>query len=157
MATGDDLRLLMRLFPSGVSVVGADAHGDRIAVTMGSLISLSLDPPLVGISVGRDLALHELVRTAGAFGVSVLRGDQADVAARFARGAPPIVLWHGVALRDGVTGAPLLSDALAWIECRVWAEYDAGDHTLFVGEVVALDEGEPAPALVYREHGYASV
>ena len=157
MATGDDLRALMRLFPSGVSVVGADAHGDRIAVTMGSLISLSLDPPLVGISVGRDLALHELVRTAGAFGVSVLRGDQADVAARFARGAPPIVLWHGVALRDGVTGAPLLSDALAWIECRVWAEYDAGDHTLFVGEVVALDEGEPAPALVYREHGYASV
>ena len=157
MATGDDLRSLMRLFPSGVSVVGADAHGDRIAVTMGSLISLSLDPPLVGISVGRDLALHELVRTAGAFGVSVLRGDQADVAARFARGAPPIVLWHGVALRDGVTGAPLLSDALAWIECRVWAEYDAGDHTLFVGEVVALDEGEPAPALVYREHGYASV
>jgi flavin reductase (DIM6/NTAB) family NADH-FMN oxidoreductase RutF len=155
--TGEDLRSLMRLFPSGVSVVGANAHGDRIAVTMGSLMSLSLDPPLVGISVGRDLALHELVRTAGAFGVSILRGDQADVAARFARGAPPIVLWHGVTLRDGVTGAPLLADALAWIECRVWAEYDAGDHTLFVGEVVAVDEGEPAPALVYREHGYASV
>jgi flavin reductase (DIM6/NTAB) family NADH-FMN oxidoreductase RutF len=155
--TGEDLRSLMRLFPSGVSVVGADAHGDRIAVTMGSLMSLSLDPPLVGISVGRDLALHELVRTAGAFGVSILRGDQADVAARFARGAPPIVLWHGVALRDGMTGAPLLADALAWIECRVWAEYDAGDHTLFVGEVVALDEGDPAPALVYREHGFASV
>jgi 3-hydroxy-9,10-secoandrosta-1,3,5(10)-triene-9,17-dione monooxygenase reductase component len=155
--TGEDLRSLMRLFPSGVSVVGANAHGDRIAVTMGSLISLSLDPPLVGISVGRVLALHELVRAAGAFGVSILRGDQADVAARFARGAPPIVLWHGVALREGVTGAPLLADALAWIECRVSAEYDAGDHTLFVGEVVALDEGEPGPGLVYREHGYVSV
>jgi len=157
VSTGENLRSLMRLFPAGVSVVGANAHGDRIAVTMGSLMSLSLDPPLVGISVGRDLALHELVRTAGAFGVSILRGDQADVAARFARGAPPIVLWHGVALRDGVTGAPLLADALAWIECRVWAEYDAGDHTLFVGEVVALDEGEPGPALVYREHGYVPV
>jgi flavin reductase (DIM6/NTAB) family NADH-FMN oxidoreductase RutF len=147
----------MRLFPAGVCVVGADADGDRIAATIGSLISLSLEPPLVGISVGRDLALHELVRSAGAFGVSILRGDQTEVASQFARGAPPIVLWQGVATRDGVTGAPLLADALAWIECRVWAEYDAGDHTLFVGEVVALEEGEPGPGLVYREHGYRSV
>src|SRR5262249_36337242 len=70
--TGEELRSLMRLFPAGVSVVGADAHGDRIAVTMGSLISLSLDPPLVGISVGRDLALHELLRTAGGLRVAGL-------------------------------------------------------------------------------------
>ncbi len=147
----------MRLFPAGVCVVGADAHGDRIAATMGSLISLSLEPPLVGISVGRDLALHELLRSARAFGISILRGDQADVASQFARGAPPIVLWQHVPTRDGVTGAPLLADALAWIECRVWAEYDAGDHTLFVGEVVALEEGAPGPGLVYREHGYHAV
>jgi flavin reductase (DIM6/NTAB) family NADH-FMN oxidoreductase RutF len=147
----------MRLFPAGVCVVAADAHGDRIAATVGSLVSLSLEPPLVGISVGRDLALHELLRSAGSFGVSILRGDQSDVAAQFARGAPPIVLWQGVVTRDGVTGAPLLADALAWIECRVWAEYDAGDHTLFVGEVVALEEDEPGPGLVYREHGYYAV
>jgi flavin reductase (DIM6/NTAB) family NADH-FMN oxidoreductase RutF len=120
-------------------------------------VSLSLEPPLLGISVGRDLSLHELLRSAGAFGVSILRGDQADLAAHFARGAPPIVLWHNVAIRDGVTGAPLLADALAWIECQVWAEYAAGDHTFFVGEVVALEEGEPGPGLVYREHGYLSV
>ncbi len=156
MPGGDDLRSLMRLFPAGVCVVGANAHGDRIAVTVGSLVSLSLEPPLVGISIGRNLALHEVLRSAGAFGVSILRGDQADVAEHFARGAPPIVLWHGVATRDGVTGAPLLADALAWIECRIWAEYDAGDHTLFVGEVVALEEGETGPALVYRGHGYVS-
>src|SRR6266545_3768643 len=145
MPGGDDLRSLMRLFPGGVCVVGANADGDRIAATMGSLVSLSLNPPLVGISVGRDLALHELLRSAGAFGVSILRGDQ------------PIVLWHGVATREGATGAPLLADALGWIECHVWAEYDAGDHTFFVGEVVALEEGEPGPGLVYREHGYHAV
>src|SRR6266511_6485209 len=74
MPGGDDLRSLMRLFPGGVCVVGANADGDRIAATMGSLVSLSLNPPLVGISVGRDLALHELLRSAGAFGVSILRG-----------------------------------------------------------------------------------
>jgi flavin reductase (DIM6/NTAB) family NADH-FMN oxidoreductase RutF len=157
MPDGEELRSLMRLFPAGVCVVGVDARGDRIAATVGSLVSLSLEPPLVGISIGRDLSLHELLRSAGAFGVSILRGDQGDTAAQFARGAPPIVLWHGVAIRDGVTGAPLLADALAWIECRVWAEYPAGDHTFFVGEVVALDEGEPGAGLVYRDNGYHAV
>jgi len=157
VTSGDDLRTLLRLFPSGVCVVGADADGDRIAVTVGSLVSLSLEPPLVGISIGKENALHELLRGAGAFGVSLLRGDQGDLAYRFARGMPPLVLWEGVALREGVTGAPLLADALGWIEARVWAEYDAGDHTFFVGEVVALDEGEAAAALVYREHGYHPV
>src|SRR5262249_32932427 len=104
MPTGKDLRSVMRLVPAGVCVVGADADGDRIAVTVGSLVSLSLEPPLVGVSIGRDLALHELLRIAGAFGVSILRGDQGDLAARFARGMPPIALWHGVATRDGLTG-----------------------------------------------------
>jgi flavin reductase (DIM6/NTAB) family NADH-FMN oxidoreductase RutF len=147
----------MRLFPSGVCVVGANVEGQRVATTIGSLVSLSLDPPLVGISVGIEVALHELLRTAGAFGVSILRGDQAGVAAHFARGAPPLVLWDGVRIRDGATGAPLLAEALAWIECRLWARYDAGDHSIFVGEVVAVEEGEPGEGLVYREHGYHAV
>jgi len=64
---------------------------------------------------------------------------------------------YSVAVKDGVTGAPLLADALAWIECRLWERYDAGDHSIFVGEVVAVDEGEPGPGLVYREHGYHAV
>jgi len=157
MPTGDDLRSLMRLFPSGVCVVTADADGDRIGTTIGSLVSLSLDPPLVGVSVGKDVALQELLRASGLFGVSILRGDQSAVASHFARGIPPIGLWSGIETRTGETGALLLADALAWLECRIWADYDAGDHTLFIGEVAALEEGEPAPALVYREHGYLSV
>jgi len=147
----------MRLFPSGVCVVSADVEGERVATTIGSLVSLSLDPPLVGISVGHELALHELLRTAGAFAVSILRGGQDALAAHFARGVPPLFLWDGIAVKDGVTGAPLLADALAWIECRLWQRYDAGDHSIFVGEVVALEEGEPGPALAYREHGYHAV
>jgi flavin reductase (DIM6/NTAB) family NADH-FMN oxidoreductase RutF len=146
----------MRLYPSGVSVVTADVDGNRIGVTVGSLISLSLEPPLVGISIGRDLALHELLRAAGSFGVSILRGDQGDLAAHFARGVPPIALWTRVEIRAGATGVPLLEDALAWLECRVVAEHTVGDHTFFVGQVVAAEEGEPGPALLYREHSYFS-
>jgi 3-hydroxy-9,10-secoandrosta-1,3,5(10)-triene-9,17-dione monooxygenase reductase component len=98
-----------------------------------------------------------MLHSAGAFGISILRGDQGGLAAHFARGTPPIVLWHGVAVRDGVTGAPLLADALAWIECTIWAEYDAGDHTFVVGEVVAVEQGERGPGLVYREHRYRPI
>jgi flavin reductase (DIM6/NTAB) family NADH-FMN oxidoreductase RutF len=147
----------MRLFPSGVCVVTANVEGERVATTIGSLVSLSLEPPLVGISVGRELALHELLLTAGAFGVSFLHGGQAHVAQYFARGVPPLFLWNGVSVKDGVTGAPLLADALAWIECRLWNRYDAGDHSIFVGEVVAAEAGAPGPALVYRERGYHAV
>ena len=147
----------MRLFPSGVCVVSANVDGQRVATTIGPLVSLSLEPPLVGISVGREVSLNELLRTAGGFGVSILRGDQADVAAHFARSVPPLVLWDSVPYRDGDTGAPLLTEALAWIECRLWARYDAGDHSIFVGEVVAVEEGEPGAGLVYRERGYHAV
>jgi flavin reductase (DIM6/NTAB) family NADH-FMN oxidoreductase RutF len=157
MASGDDLRSIMRFFPSGVCVVTADADGDRIGVTIGSLVSLSLEPPLVGIAVGKVNALHEVLRAAGRFGVSVLRGDQDDLASRFARGMPPVLLWDGVEVRAGENGAPLLADALGWLECRVCAEHDVGDHTLFVGEVVSAMEGRAGPGLAYRHHRYVPV
>jgi 3-hydroxy-9,10-secoandrosta-1,3,5(10)-triene-9,17-dione monooxygenase reductase component len=155
--TGDDLRSVMRLFPSGVCVVTADADGDRIGVTIGSLVSLSLSPPLVGIAVGKTNALHEVLRAAGAFGVSFLRGDQAHIAARFALGMPPALLWDRLDVHVGTTGAPLLDDALAWLECVVDAEHGVGDHTLFVGEVTAAREGRTGSGLVYREHEYVPV
>jgi flavin reductase (DIM6/NTAB) family NADH-FMN oxidoreductase RutF len=110
-----------------------------------------------GVSVGRELAVHELLRAAGAFAVSLLHAGQQELAARFARGMPPLLLWEGVCVHTGVTGAPLLDGALGWIEARVTASHDVGDHTLFVGEVVAVAEGTSGPALVYREHGYRAV
>jgi flavin reductase (DIM6/NTAB) family NADH-FMN oxidoreductase RutF len=157
MPSGGDLRSVMRAFPSGVCVVTVNVHGTRIGVTIGSLVSLSLEPPLVGLSVGRDLALHELLRETGAFAVSILRGDQASLAAHFARGVPPIAMWDGVVTHDGSTGAPLLERALGWLECRIVGEHAAGDHTFFVGEVVAAEPGEPGPGLAYREGRYREV
>ena len=157
MVSGDELRQTMRNFPSGVAVLTTELEGQRIGVTIGSLVSLSLDPPLVGVAIGRELAVHELLREARAFAVSILRGEQAPLAAHFARGVPPIALWEGISLREGATGVPLLADALAWLECRVVDEHRVGDHTLFVGEVDVAEEGASGSALVYREHGYHPV
>jgi len=157
MVGRDELRGTMRNFPSGISVLTTTLEGKRIGVTIGSLVSLSLSPPLVGVSIGRELAVHELLRDAGTFAVSILRGDQAPLAAHFARGVPPIALWEGIGVREGSTGLPLLADALAWLECRIVDEHAVGDHTLFVGEVDAAEEGPSGTALVYREHGYHPV
>ena len=84
VAGGDDLRELMRLWPHGVSVLAIDNDGDRMGVTVSSLVSLSLDPPLVGISVGKQASCYELLRQAGGFAVSMLGS------AALAIGRPPI-------------------------------------------------------------------
>jgi flavin reductase len=151
---GDELRNVMRLIPAPVAVVTVDLEGERLGLTVASLVSLSLQPPLVGIAVRRDAALHELLRRAGEFGVSVLAEGQEHLAQHFARGVPPIAMWEGIEWRAGATGAPLLDESLGWVECRVADRCPAGDHTLFVGEVVSSEHGRSAPALVYVDGVY---
>ena len=147
----------MRRFPSGVAIITVDADGERLGLTVGSLVSLSLEPPLVGVSVSRQAAMHELLRAAGGFALSLLAGDQEAVAQHFARGVPPFAHWHGIASRPGAAGAPLLDGALGWIECRLSAEHTAGDHTLFVGEVLSAEAGRAASPLVFLEQRYLSL
>jgi flavin reductase (DIM6/NTAB) family NADH-FMN oxidoreductase RutF len=154
---GDDLRAVMRRFPTGVAVVTVEAHGDRLGVTVSALVSLSLEPPLIGVSIGKQAQMHALLREAGGFAVSLLAGGQDWLAQHFARSTPPIAMWHGVAHHEGSEGAPLLAGALGWLECRRWAEYDAGDHTFFVGEVLAAELGEDAPPLVHVASSYRAL
>ena len=147
----------MRRFPAPVAVVTTVFDDERYGLTVGSLVSLSLEPPLVGISIGRDSSSHEPVRRAGRFAASLLSGEQAELARHFARsGIPPIALWTGIDVRESESG-PLVEGALAWLECRTWAEYNAGDHTIFVGEVVNGDLGAAGSGLVYRLGTYFPV
>jgi flavin reductase (DIM6/NTAB) family NADH-FMN oxidoreductase RutF len=150
----DDLRGLMRRFPSGVAVVTVDVNGERLGLTVGTLVSLSVEPPLVGISIAREAALHELLREAGGFAVSLLAADQESVAQHFARGVPPIAHWHGIATIEGARGAPLIDGALGWLECSLWAEWAAGDHTFFIGEVLECELGRAHPPLLYLDGRY---
>jgi flavin reductase (DIM6/NTAB) family NADH-FMN oxidoreductase RutF len=149
----DELRNVMRLIPAPVSVVTVDLEGERLGLTVASLVSLSLEPPLVGVAINRQAALHELLRRAGVFCVSVLAAGQEHVAQHFARGVPPIALWQGIVLRES-DGPPLLEGALAWLRCGVRDEYETGDHTLFVGEVVEAEAGVAERALVYLDRRY---
>jgi flavin reductase (DIM6/NTAB) family NADH-FMN oxidoreductase RutF len=147
----------MRSFPAGICVVTIELEGQRAGLTVGSLVSLSLEPPLVGFALGRQAQLHELLRGAGEFGVSLLRGEQAAVAQHFARSVPPIALWTGVDLREDADGPPLLAEALGWLRCRVEAAHPVGDHTFFVGEVEWAETDPPGPGLAYLRSGYSAV
>ena len=155
MTGGNELRALLRDVPAPVVVVTVDAAGQRIGLTITSFISLSLEPPLVGISVARQAALHELVREAGAFAVSILAAGQERLAQHFARGVPPIGLWSGIATRDGALGGPLLEGALGWLECEVASEHPAGNHTLFVGAVARAERGPGREALLRLRQSYS--
>jgi flavin reductase (DIM6/NTAB) family NADH-FMN oxidoreductase RutF len=152
---GDELRNVMRLIPAPVAVVTVDLEGERLGLTVASLVSLSLEPPLVGVAIRREAALHELLRRAGEFGVSILAEGQDHLAQHFARGVPPIALWQGIPVREG-DGPPLLDDALAWLRCRLRDEHETGDHTFFVGELVEAEAGRAERALVYLDRRYVS-
>ena len=143
----------MRFVPHNVAVLAVDHDGDRMGVTISSLVSLSLDPPLIGISVGKQASLYELLRNAGAFALSILGGEQEDLARRFASGRPPLVHWDGVRMREGQF-APLIDGALGWIEARTRAEHEAGDHTVFIADAVSVERGPARTALMYRDRSY---
>jgi flavin reductase (DIM6/NTAB) family NADH-FMN oxidoreductase RutF len=152
--TGEELREVMRRFPAPVAVVTAEVDGERFGLTVGSLVSLSLEPPLVGISIGKDSSSHEPIRRAGGWAASLLGGGQTRIAQHFARsGIPPVALWHGVDVRDGARG-PLVDGALGWLGCRTVAEHEAGDHTIFIAEVEEIELGASGDGLVYRGGGF---
>ena len=154
--SGEGLRTLMSRVPSGVAVVTVDANGQPIGLTVGSLLALSLEPPLVAIVISRQTAMHELLREAGGFAVSILSASQESLAQHFARGVPPIAMWEGIAVKMVVTGAPLLEGALGWLECRLRDELTVGTHTLFVGEVLRIELGEDTAALQRSRGEYLS-
>jgi len=159
MVEADELRAVMGRFPAGVAVVSVALRDQRIGLTVASLVSLSLEPPLVGFAIRNDAALRELLRDAGRLAVSMLAAGQESTAQHFARGVPPIALWTGIALRDTAPDEPPeLEGATAWLRCAIRAEHETGDHTLFVTEVegAELAPGNPQP-LVFHGQAYTSL
>ena len=156
--TGDELRAVMRRFPSGLAVLTVRTDTGPLGATVGSLVSLSLEPPLVGVALGVHAPLHEPLRDTGVFGISVFGRGQEALAQRFGTGGlPPLAAWHEVETHDGGSGVPLLDEAAGWLECRVAAQHAAGDHSFFVAEVLSAVEGPLEPGVVYLGGAYRSV
>jgi flavin reductase (DIM6/NTAB) family NADH-FMN oxidoreductase RutF len=152
---GAEQRSLFRRWPAGVSVVVAEAGGQRAGLTVSSLVSLSLEPRLVGISIALQASLHELLRDAGVWSASLLAGGQDAIAQHFARGVPPIALWQGVEVRPD--DPRLLAGAAGWLRARTVEEIRTGDHTFFVGELEWLEEGTAATSLAHVHREYVAL
>jgi flavin reductase (DIM6/NTAB) family NADH-FMN oxidoreductase RutF len=147
VTTAAELRDVLQRVPTGVSVVTVTSGAQRIGLTVATLVSLSLDPPLVGVAISRQAAAHELLRDARACAISILAADQVDLAEHFARGVPPIAMWEGVAVVDG-QDPPVLADAVGWLEGSLRDELAAGTHTLFVLHVRRARAGRQVAPLV---------
>lgn len=152
---GAEQRALFRRWPVGVSVVVAEVEGRRAGLTVSSLVSLSLEPRLVGVSISLQASLHELLRDAGEWSASLLAGGQEELARHFARGVPPIALWDGIDVRPD--DPSLLAGAAGWLRARTVDAFRTGDHTFFVGEIEWLEEGPAGTSLSYVHRGYASL
>lgn len=151
------LRGVLGMFATGITVVTAAGHAAPCGMTANSFTSVSTAPPLVLVCVLRDAQVHEAILHSQAFGVSVLSAHQAAVARHFANKARPrgeqefdVVDWTP----GRHTGAPIVSNTLAWLECRLANVFDGGDHSIFLGHVLDSGRDTNQDALLFFSGDY---
>lgn len=150
-----DLRAVLGHFCSGLTVVTAVNDQGPVGFTCQSFSSLSLDPPLVSFSPARTSTTWPQIRSVGVFAVNILSAHQDSISNGFARSGAD--KFAGVQWSPGPLGSPLLHDVVAWAECRLWGEYDGGDHTIVAAEVLSLQANTPAQPLLFFQGGYRTI
>jgi flavin reductase (DIM6/NTAB) family NADH-FMN oxidoreductase RutF len=154
----DMLRAVMRHWPTGVAILtsrhGPQAHG----MTVSSFTSISLEPPLILACVEHGVRTHGLIEQSGVFAISFLRDGQAWISDRFAgRETDKQDRFEGLNTYTAVTGAPILADNLGHLDCVVTAAHPAGDHTIFVAEVVSAAVGSAWAKTGGNGHAHAGL
>lgn len=155
-----EFRMAMGRFATGVTVVTTTVDGVDLAMTASSLTSVSLEPLLMLVCVEREARFHDAVLSTGWFGVSILGSEQRATAQWLATRGRPLhdQLDRVPHVRGPRTGAPLLTGALARLECRTTTTYPAGDHTIVLAAVESVDvETRPESALTYYRSRYGSL
>ncbi|MCB2019682.1 MAG: flavin reductase family protein [Burkholderiaceae bacterium] len=146
-------RAALGMFATGVTIVTArDAAGRRVGLTANSFNSVSLTPPLVLWSLARRAGTLAAFSAGSHYAINILASDQRALADRFAvRGADQ---FAGVALRDGLCGAPVIEGTVAVFECFNRSRYEEGDHVIFVGEVEHCEHRAGAAPLIFHGGRY---
>jgi flavin reductase len=154
----EKFRRVMASFATGVTVMTSTTDGVPHGMTANAVSSVSLDPVLVLVCVERGTVMADTVEQAGCFALSILAADAVTRSEHFAAPDRPLgaAQFAAVETTTASTGALVLADALAWLDCRLWATYDGGDHLIVVGEVVALGQ-RPGQPLVYFRSRYTTV
>jgi len=154
----EELRNAMRQWSSGVTIVTANIHSAPYGMTVSAFTSISLEPPLVIVSLRHDTRACMAASESGYFGVNILSSSQQELADCFSgRECEPDERFTGRIIHTLRSGAPFFGEALAWIDCHINAIHPAGQQRLIIGEVIAvklLSEGLP---LLYHNRSYRSL
>ena len=152
----DTFRSVLGRFASGITVLTARDHdATDCGMTVSAFCSVSLVPPLVLVCVDHIASMHDMLLRVSHFAVNILAAHQEALSRRFS-GPDEHKRFDGVGYSRGQSGAALLDDALAHLECRRVAHHDAGDHTVVIGEVESATPFADRPLLYYRG-GYAQL
>jgi len=153
--TPEAFRDALRHVPAGVTIVTIKAGDAAHGLTVSAFASVSPEPPLILVCIDHRHHAHDLLQVEGAsFAVNILREDQSELSNRFAYLKTEDRFAAGD-WRTAVTGAPVLGDALAWLDCTVFCHARAGTHTVYVGEVQASSvTAADQPPLIYWNRAY---
>lgn len=156
--SADDFRDALRHFPAGVTIVTAAHDARRFGLTVSAFTSVSATPPLIAVFIDGANSIHELLsQDRASFVVNVLGHDQRELANRFAF-TPEAERFTEGAWQASPSGAPVLEDALCWLDCRVVSCQAAGTHTMVLGAVEVSRVVRPdAPPLLYWNRDYRAL
>lgn len=146
-----NFRAVMGQVPTAVTIVaGSDSAGSPVGLTIGSFVSVSLEPPLVGFFVGTDSGTWPEIRRSGSFCVNVLSAGQGEICWRFAKESDD--RFAGVAWTAAPSGSPVIDGVTAWIDCSIESVSEHGDHLFVVGRVTHMAHPETplAPMIFHR-------
>jgi len=153
----DALRNTMRIWASGVTVVTSAVGDKRAGVTASSFTSVALDPPTVLVCLQDHIETYHMIEESRSFGISILKADQAKWSGQFAgfvdlpEGTDR---FYGIDTMQQVTGAPLLTEAAAWMDCQLLSVHPVGTSRIVIGEVVATGHIEGAMPVIYHNRWY---
>lgn len=142
---------ILAQWASGVTVVTTLNEGKWKGTTASSFSSVSLTPPLILICIDRKLLTHQLLEKSGVFAINILNEEQIELGKLFAGMYPDVEdRFVGLDCFTAETGCPIMPSAIAWLDCRIRNMYDGGDHTIFVGEVLAGGTQNTSQPLLYH-------
>lgn len=154
-ADQEQLRKVMRQWTTGVTIVSTQYQGIRHGMTVSSFTSVSLRPQVVTISLTKSSRTHDLLISAGSFGITILSNDQQNISELFAgQTTESEDRFKGLEILTLETGAPFIKAGLAFLDCKVIAVHDFGTNSLFIGEVSATRAGESGRPLIYFDQQY---
>jgi flavin reductase (DIM6/NTAB) family NADH-FMN oxidoreductase RutF len=144
-----ELRRVMGHFATGVTVITIkDKQGTPTGLTANAFLSLSLNPPLVLISVDKSAQCYSCFETANGFTVNFLAENQEEISRRFA--TKGVDKFAGIKWREGTNGAAVIEGVLGYVECKIVQSHDGGDHTIVVGEIVNASATGDRPLLFFK-------